>query len=1486
MNKKLHTLKRTFIWGLTLTIGLFFSNANGQLSGSYTINSGFSTLLTNYMTWADFATDINTNGVSGPVTVTVVTDATVSSTVTLNNISGTSATNTVTIDGASKLLSFAGNTSNRPVINLNGPDYLTIKNLTIRNTGTYTGVRGIWIHNSSNYNTISKNTIEFSGITSGTTSTSSGGAYITFTNSATSHYSAGNHGSYNKIDGNTMTTTNGNQEGPMAGIYVMSSTTSISGSNTIDDNEITNNTIKNFYYYGIYVRNTNGTLIKGNDISRDAVTSGRSNTSLYGIYSYYGKSATRAMMIEDNKIHDLPYAGATSGFDCNYMTGIYSYRDNYYGSVVGKSAVDGNTIESCYGYYSSRAIHGYYDRGVDFTNNIVKTPKQGRGNFDGMRIERCYGEYAVSGNDVEGIANYNYSSAYLRGIYIYYPYFTGSLKVEDNVVSDIVNNSTNSRYVYGIQVERGNTGGLITVQRNIIDNVKANYYYAYGIDVYYSANSLIQSNIVANVAGYFGSYGIRAYNFNSGRVTTIRQNTIYMDGSQSRQRGTAYGIYDYYYYSNAINTDANITHLKNWGTAYHIYQNGSTTAASSYKSIDYNLAYGTSNGTNRWNTRAGGNVTSHTDWLAQQVVGPNGVELDPLLDGSFAPGAFETQNVYPSDASNVKDAYQQNRNMVTSDIGAVYVELDLAASTTVTVPATVCSGYELPITLDIKNNFGYAASNVKVGYAINGKVVNEVATDSIASTATSTYTFATDAKFNEVGLNTLQIFLSIPDDKTSNDTITFTTNVNPAPGGSVMTASATTTNTIYQLARPDITQINTHSIYDFTAPRAYTNAGYGSSLDWTADAWIETSTGFILPAADVVLTAPAGGTDMIVDFMTTDAAYEDEMLTLKVKFTDIGNGCDTTYENQIFVYPTITPDFTFPARICDQDVVLFENTSTVKSGGMEMNWDFGTGNPADKTQAPEPVFQFPSAGTYTVTLVASTLPWGFEQTKDYVITVNEIPTVNFTKLNACEGDDLTFTSNVTPVSSILSWDFGDGTTSAMTNPTKQYTSTGSYNVTLSANLNGCVSSATQIAYQFDKPVAAAVVASGNCDNEEIVITNNSTITSGNFGSIWDLDDAGAVSTQKDAKHMYSTPGNKNVKLTVTTDFGCKDEITVPVTVKESPKVAFTNTPACSIDPTMFSNLTPAVTGTSPTFAWDFSDGTSGAENPSHPWTSLGTKLVKFNVSLDNGCSAEVTKELSVGVQPVVNFEAADVCAGAPVVFDNQTTWPSGDISYAWDFADLNTSTESDPVHNYNTNATKTYVVTLKASIAGGCEAESQKQITVNEGPKTCDFNFANDYTVGLTAIKLTPTGGSSAGIDYTWILGNEGSKTSSDGGLTYKWQNQGPQTVSMRAKVRTTGCECASTKTIVSSSVTANNQLSAIVFPNPSTGGLFVKMNKAQGQEVSMNLMSMTGAVVKSHTTVNNGTMSFDASNVSNGVYLLKMVSGEEVSTVKVTIQH
>ena len=136
---------------------------------------------------------------------------------------------------------------------------------------------------------------------------------------------------------------------------------------------------------------------------------------------------------------------------------------------------------------------------------------------------------------------------------------------------------------------------------------------------------------------------------------------------------------------------------------------------------------------------------------------------------------------------------------------------------------------------------------------------------------------------------------------------------------------------------------------------------------------------------------------------------------------------------------------------------------------------------------------------------------------------------------------------------------------------------------------------------------------------------------------------------------------------------------------------------------MFTNTTADVAGAVANYDWNFGDGTtSKTKSPSKNWSNLGPKTVTLSVTLDNGCSDVVTKELSVLTQPKANFSASDVCAGDQVVFVNNTTWPQGDISYNWDFGDNTYSTNSDPSKLYNIVQTTSYNVTLYAYIAGGC----------------------------------------------------------------------------------------------------------------------------------------------------------------------------------------
>ena len=279
----------------------------------------------------------------------------------------------------------------------------------------------------------------------------------------------------------------------------------------------------------------------------------------------------------------------------------------------------------------------------------------------------------------------------------------------------------------------------------------------------------------------------------------------------------------------------------------------------------------------------------------------------------------------------------------------------------------------------------------------------------------------------------------------------------------------------------------------------------------------------------------------------------------------------------------------------------------------------------------------------------------------------------------------------------------------------------------------------------------------------------------------------------------------------------------------------------------------------------------------------------MTISLDNGCTSSTTKSLEVLIQPKAYFSAADVCAGQPIVFNNSTSWAQGDISYEWDFSDNTMSTDSDPLHTYNVNATTTYNVTLKAKIAGGCLDSFTRQITINEGPKTCDFQATPDYAFGYYGMKFEPVNasgvaGSQATVTYTWVIENGGKQNGPN--AQFNFLKDGSFQVTMYAVTKATGCECSATKSVVMNRASAKSLSTSgvAVYPNPAIGSFNVAMTETFGTDVSIVMTSMTGAVVKVVKSTNNGLIQVDASDLSEGVYVVKVLSGNKVATHKITI--
>jgi PKD repeat protein len=156
----------------------------------------------------------------------------------------------------------------------------------------------------------------------------------------------------------------------------------------------------------------------------------------------------------------------------------------------------------------------------------------------------------------------------------------------------------------------------------------------------------------------------------------------------------------------------------------------------------------------------------------------------------------------------------------------------------------------------------------------------------------------------------------------------------------------------------------------------------------------------------------------------------------------------------LFLIPACQKDKTDPLPVASftasktsalvNEAITFNNTS---QHSLSYAWNFDDGTTSTLTS---PSHSFTDAGTYTVELTA-TGPGGIHSTSLVVSVTFPQPVASFTmsKTKAAMGESITF-SNTSQNADTYAWDFGDGNTSTVMQPTHAWNEAGTYTVTLTA----------------------------------------------------------------------------------------------------------------------------------------------------------------------------------------------------------------------------------------------------------------------------------------------------------------------------------------------------------------------------------------------------------------------------------------------------
>lgn len=370
---------------------LFSTNSFAQLNGINTIIPSLPNFSgnpagvsgKNYTSFNNAITALTTYGVNSAVILKVAA-GTYDEQITIGNITGATAFKSITfqsgsLDSNSVVLTYS-NTSTKDdwVVKLDSGRFITFRAMTIIARGI-----GVKFTNNADSNSLINNVI--------TTTHPTGANAI-----APVHFDyTGNQ--YNTIRNNLIT-------GGNSGIFMDGYSSSL-------QNVIENNTIRDFYNYGIMMNYQVGTKIRNNKIQNSNTSSGS-----YGIYCFYGYDDVE---ISGNNI---------------VINGAYGiYLDNFLGSTPLKGNIFNNFISvTCFSVYHASGIYITSSSYIDISSNSVYINTNSYINDDiyiiggtsssiNLRnnIFSNFGSgYAINLGTASTLAVSNYNDLYTKGTYL------------------------------------------------------------------------------------------------------------------------------------------------------------------------------------------------------------------------------------------------------------------------------------------------------------------------------------------------------------------------------------------------------------------------------------------------------------------------------------------------------------------------------------------------------------------------------------------------------------------------------------------------------------------------------------------------------------------------------------------------------------------------------------------------------------------------------------------------------------------------------------------------------------------------------------------------------------------------------------------------------------------------------------------------------------------------------------------------------------
>lgn len=484
--------------------------------------------------------------------------------------------------------------------------------------------------------------------------------------------------------------------------------------------------------------------------------------------------------------------------------------------------------------------------------------------------------------------------------------------------------------------------------------------------------------------------------------------------------------------------------------------------------------------------------------------------------------------------------------------------------------------------------------------------------------------------------------------------------------------------------------------------------------------------------------------------------------TYTVRLVNTYTYCSDSASKTIKVFPRPVSAFT-GANTFQCKPPLTVNFTDASTSAVSWQWNFGDGNTSTQ-QSPSHTYN--AYGNYTVTLIVTNANGCTDTLSQPSFVRIQKPLISFPTLplNGCVPYTTTLSSNVNTPDNVTSylWDFGDGNTSIQTTPTHIYSTQGNYTVKLTITTStGCTESdsvTNAVTVGRVPTVDFTAVPNPVCTFGQVQFT--AVFSEGNAFA-WNFGD-GSTSNVQNPVHQYTDTGRYNVNLTVTNN-GCAVTSTKPAFIQSNPPIAgFRFKNDCQNRKLFFFTDTSVVGLGTPTYEWDFGDGSpvSTSPSPSHLFPGFGTYIVTLKVSV-GGCTNTKTLNLNVfNETPAFTADKRVACKTATVNYTSQSNNLGNIVAYAWDFSNGITSTAQNPQIIYS--ASGSFTTTLITTDIYGCKDTVAQPNYIRINGPTAGYTVTNNNGCKGLKASFTSTAqsdGTNPIVVWQWKYGDGTSQT-------------------------------------------------------------------------------------------------------------------------------